>query len=53
MVEGVFGEGVGDAEEGGESSEFVQGYAFTSTSSDTGGGAGAGAGFGFDGNVEM
>ena len=51
-VDGVCGEGVGLAEERGESSEVSQGYAFMSTSSAGGGGAGTGIGFGFKGKAE-
>lgn len=51
-VEGVCGEGVGDAEERGESSEFSQEYASMSTS-DSCGVTGTGMGFGFDGKPEV
>lgn len=51
MVEGVWGEGVGDAEERGESSGVAQGCSYIPASSDPGGGAGAG--IGFDGKAEM
>lgn len=52
-VVGVCGEGVGDAEERGESSEVSQGYASMSTSSDSDGVTGTGMGFGFEGQLEM
>ena len=51
-VAGVFGEGVGDAEERGESSEVSHGYASISTSSDSSGVTGTGMGFGLDGKPE-
>ena len=52
-VAGVFGDGVGDAEESGESSEVSHGYAFMSTSVDSSGVTGIGIGFGFDGKPEV
>lgn len=52
-VEGVCGEGVGDAEEREESSEVDQGYVSMSTSSDDAGGATrTRIGFGFDGKAK-
>jgi hypothetical protein len=50
---GVCGEGVGDAEDRGEWSGVVQGYAATSTSPDSGDVIGTGMGFGLDGKAEI
>ena len=52
-VAGVWGEGVGEAEERGESSEVSQGQASMSASPDSCGVTGTGMGFGFDGKAEM